>query len=558
MDTTEQPRLTQPRLPARPASAWQDVPATSLPSFGQLWRPTAAIASFVAVFAFVARSDHPLNASPAGGLVDFLTVAVPIAAALVAAYALYRPWRALLLVLALTPFWNAAYVSWQVGNVQVILQTVFVAALAVGVATTRAAGTSVDRTAAGQGLAGRFGAGGVFPIAVIAVVGFAGVAVLSTVASPNPAVSATVLLHGILEPIGLAAILVCLRPSRRDLVMFGIALGVSVGLGTALNMIATLPTMTSLAAIQAHRLFFARASFYNVGLFAAVIAITVPLLVAALAVRRSLDMPRWATNLVVLTLAAGLAGLFFSLSKSAWIATGGGTILLLLFIVHSWRRRLALVVASLAVSTLFIPWPALVLQISPTLDNSYRTVMVAMIGESRFDSWNPATIAGRGSLTERFYAADAAVLMALANPVLGVGLDQFGVNYENPAYRPPQAQDYVDHAHSLFPEIGAELGLPAVVLVAIIYAAALWAMWGVYRKARERLTRVLAAGLFASMVSWLVVATAFGCDIYRPDRDLSSDVVVAAVVVGAALALARTVHAEQSGRPPHTGQAVPI
>jgi O-antigen ligase len=538
-------------------SGWQYAAAT-LPTFGQLWRPTAAIASFVAVFAFVARSEHPLNGASVGGLVEFLSITVPVAAALVAAYALYRPWRALLLVLALTPFWNAAYVSWQVGNVQVILQTVFVATLAVGVATTRAAGTSVNRTAAGRGLAGRFEAGGVFRLVVIAVAGFAGVAVLSTVASPNPAVSATVLLHGILEPIGLAAILVSLRPSRRDLVMVGIALGASVGLGTALNIIVTLPTMTSLAAIQAHRLSFARASFYNVGLFAAVIAITVPLLVAALAVRRSMDMPKWATNLVVLTLAAGVAGLFFSLSKSAWIATGGGTILLLLFILHSWRRRLALVVASLAVSTLFIPWPALVLQVSPTLDNGYRSVMVAMIGESRFDSWNPATIAGRGSLTERFYAADAAVLMALANPVLGVGLDQFGINYESPAYRPPQAQDYVDHAHSLFPEIGAELGLPAMVLVAVIYAAALWAMWGVYRKARERLTRVLAAGLFASMVSWLVVATAFGCDIYRPDRDLSSDVVVAAVVLGAALALARTVHAEQSGGPPQTGRAVPI
>jgi O-antigen ligase len=557
LDTTEQPRLTQPRLPARPASGWQYAAAT-LPTFGQLWRPTAAIASFVAVLAFVARSEHPLNASSTGGLVDVLRIAVPVAAALVAAYTLYRPWRALLLVLALTPFWNAAYVSWQVGNVQVILQTVFVAALAVGAATTRASATPVDAAAAGRGLVGRFEAGGVFPFAAIAVAGFAGVAVLSTVASPNPAVSATVLLHGILEPIGLAAILVSLRPSRRDLVMLGIALGASVGLGTALNVIVTLPTMTSLAAIQAHRLFFARASFYNVGLFAAVIAITVPLLVAALAVRRPMDMPKWATNLVVLTLAAGVAGLFFSLSKSAWIATGGGTILLLLFILHSWRRRLALVVASLAVSTLFIPWPALVLQVSPTLDNGYRSVMVAMIGESRFDSWNPATIAGRGSLTERFYAADAAVLMALANPVLGVGLDQFGINYESPAYRPPQAQDYVDHAHSLFPEIGAELGLPAMVLVAVIYAAALWAMWGVYRKARERLTRVLAAGLFASMVSWLVVATAFGCDIYRPDRDLSSDVVVAAVVLGAALALARTTHAEQSGGPPQTGRAVPI
>ena len=67
---------------------------------------------------------------------------------------------------------------------------------------------------------------------------------------------------------------------------------------------------------------------------------------------------------------------------------------------------------------------------------------------------------------------------------------------------------------------------------------------------RARLSAVLAAGLFASMISWLIVATAFGCDIYRPDRDLSSDVVVSVIVVAAALALARTVRAEQVGPPP--------
>jgi O-antigen ligase len=512
----------------------------------------AAILSFVAVVVFVARSEHPVYAPQARALGDFLGATVPVAAALVAAFALYRPWRALLLVLAFTPFWNAAYIAWQVGAIQVILQTVFVLVLAVGAATTRRGGGDIGASAAALSVSGRINEFAAFRLAAVAVAAFVGIAAISTVASHNVVLSATVLLHGILEPIGLAAILVFLRPSRRDLVTLAIALGVSVGLGTALNMISALPTMTSLAAIQADRLVFARASFYNVGLFAAVIAITVPFVLAALAVRRSLDLPRWAATLMVVTLAAGLAGLLFSFSKSAWIAAGIGTILVLLFVMHGWRRRLALVVASVAVSTLFIPWPGLVLQVSPNLNSGYRTVMVALVGESRFDSWNPATIAGRGSLTERFYAADAAVLMALANPVLGVGLDQFGVNYLSPVYRPPQAHDFVDHAHSLFPEIGAELGLPAASLIFVVYSAALWAMWRVYRGARERLTRILAAGLFASMVSWLVVATAFGCDIYRPDRDLSSDVVVAAVVVAAALALARTVHSERSQQPPAT------
>ena len=128
-----------------------------------------------------------------------------------------------------------------------------------------------------------------------------------------------------------------------------------------------------------------------------------------------------------------------------------------MLLVASWRRRLAVLVVGVAMSTLFIPWPAFFLQVAPSVNQGYRTMMVALVGESRFIR-NPATLAGHGSLAERFYAIDGAVRMALANPILGVGLDEFGVNYANPAYRPPQALDTLDHAHSFFPEIAAELG----------------------------------------------------------------------------------------------------
>ena len=99
MDTTEQTRLAQPVLPSRPASAWSDIAAESVPTFGRVLRLMAAILTFVAVFAFAARFEHPLQTPQAGPLGDFLGVSVPVAAALVAAFALYRPWRALLLVL---------------------------------------------------------------------------------------------------------------------------------------------------------------------------------------------------------------------------------------------------------------------------------------------------------------------------------------------------------------------------------------------------------------------------------------------------------------------------
>lgn len=527
---------------------WQEIPAVPLPLLGQLLRFAAAVSLFAGIVVMAGRSEHPLMAMSPGPLVTFVSVTVPAAAGLVAAYALYRPWRALLLVVALTPFWNSAYVSWQYGSIQVILQTAFVLALAVGAVTTRSRSGAFLWSAADLLAASRTKGFAAFRLAEVAVAGLVGIAVLSTLASHNVAVSSPVLMHGILEPIALGALVVFLRPTRRELVALVVALGVSVGLGTLLNVIEILPTTTSFAALQAQRLYFARASFYNSGLFAAVVATTIPLVVAVVVWRRSLALPRWAYALLTAALIASLAGLFFSLSKSAWIATAIGTMLVILLMLTSWRRRIALLIAGVAVSTLFIPWPALVLQVAPNLNTAYRNVMVTLVGESRFDSWNPATLAGRGSLTERYYAVDAAVQMALNNPVLGVGLNQFGVNYSSPTYRPPAARDSLDHAHSFFPEIAAELGLFAAALAAVIYAASAWSLWRIYRRAQDQLTRLLAAGLLAAITAWLVVATAYGCNFYRVTIDLSSDVVTSALVVGAAIALSSAVHAEKPWR----------
>jgi len=64
---------------------------------------------------------------------------MPLIAAIVAAYAVERPWPAFAVILLLTPCWDAAQVSWdvspvwQVGTVQVVLQTLFVIALALGI-----------------------------------------------------------------------------------------------------------------------------------------------------------------------------------------------------------------------------------------------------------------------------------------------------------------------------------------------------------------------------------------------------------------------------------------
>jgi O-antigen ligase len=554
LDTTEQPRLAEQVLRARVAETWPEVSALPLSLLGQILRLMAAVVVSVVVFKLAGQSEHPLTAMKPGPYVTFVSVTVPAVAAVVTAFALYRPWHAILVVLALTPFWNAAYIGWYVGPVQVILQTVFVLAIAVGAFTPSIVrfASSAYATYNGAGVARpgplaaprRMGFAAV-RLAEVAVVAFIGIAVLSTIASRNVSLSSTDLLHGILEPIALAALVVYMKPSRRDLVVLVVALGMGIAIGTVFNLIETLPTTHTFSAMQADRLYFARASYYNVGLFATAASTIIPVLVAAVATRSSLAIPRWATALLLLTLALGLTGLFLSFSKSAWLGTAIAIVLVLVMILRTWRRRIALIVASAAVSTLFLPWPALFLQAAPAVNDGYRAVMTSLVGEQRFDSWNPATLAGRGSLSERYYAVDAAVQMALANPVLGVGLDQFGPNYFNPVYRPAAAQDVLDHAHSFFPEIAAELGIGAAALVFVIYAAALWAMLRIYRAARDQLTRVMSAGLAAAIVGWLVVATAFGCDIYRPTRELSSDVVASVVILGAAVALARLVQSEK-------------
>lgn len=526
-----------------------------------------AFAVFAAVVflttVFVATFDeHALYLHP-GLAAQAVRAVVPLGAGVVALYAIYRPWRAFLAILLLTPFWNAVQVSWRVGPLQVILQTVFVGALAVGYLRWRRSrvgkvaeeSISVEpaldgRTYSGLAAVVRWAAGfEAYRFAEAATLGLLGVAVLSTLASPDFTLSSTVLLHGILEPVGLGAILVGLRPTRRDLVTLAIVLGSSAALGALLNILQALPSMTSFEALQAQRLVFARVTYFNVGLFGVVLAMVVPLVVGILACRRSLRLRPRATRMLVAVLAACLVGLFLTLSKSAYLATALGSVLLLVLLVSTWQRRAAIVLTAAVLSSALIPWPALVLQIAPAISGAYRTAAVAMVGESRFDSWNPTTLAGRGSLAERFYAVEAAVHMSQDHPLLGIGLDQFGRYYVDLGYRPSEARDRFDHAHSLFPEIAAELGLVAMVLVVVIYATCLWALWRIYRAPPDGKTRALAAALFASLVGWLIAATAFGCDIYRPDRDLSSDVVTMAVIVAASIALTR-ISSARRGRPP--------
>jgi O-antigen ligase len=375
-------------------------------------------------------------------------------------------------------------------------------------------------------------------VAAVSIAAFLALAALSTLASPDRGTSATILLHGLLEPAAMAFVLLALGPTRRQLTVLLIALGVSVALGGLLNMAQSIPAMKTLAVMQEDRLYFSRITYFNVGLFGEMLAMALPLLIVAVLARRRLGLGRAAVWLVVAAILVCLVSLFLTFSKSAYLATFGGCLALVLLVVETWRRRVAIVLGACLVSAVVIPWPAFFLQVAPPLEHAYREAVVSVIGESRYDSWNPSTLAGQGSLLERWYATRAGLEMAVDHPLLGVGLDQFKGLYVG-QYRPPEANDDLDWAHSMYPEAAAELGFPALFLELIIYCAALLAMWRVYRAPPDAAARLLAAGLLAAMVSWQIVGLAFAGDMYRPWRNMASDYVMMMVLVAASFALYR-------------------
>ena len=514
-------------------------------------RVAAAVVASLAVLAVTALNQHAPYDIQAGVPARAVAGVVPLLAAAVAWYAVIRPWPAFLAVLLLTPIFDVAQVSWTVGPIQVIFQTLFVVVLAVGLLlrSPRPAAAlqsslhvaKPDAKAEPSGVRPRLLAR-TSPdrVAAVAIVGLLALATLSTALSPDQTLSATILLHGILEPAAMGFILLALRPTKSDLIALLMVVAISVGIGGSLNMIQSIPAMKTLGAMQADRLFFSRITYFNVGLFGEMLAMALPLLLATMLAHRRghLQLRRAVVALLIAALAVSLISLFLTFSKSAYLAAFGGCLVLLLLVVQSWRRRASIVLVLGLLSTAVIPWPVFFLQVAPSLQQAYRTTMISLMGESRYNSWDPSTLQGEGSLLERWYATRAAMEMAVDHPLLGIGLDQFLGQYVG-HYRPPEAHLDLDWAHSMFPEVAAELGLPALILALTFYASAMLVLWRMVRAPPDPLTRLLACALLAVVVSWLLVGTAFAGDMYRPWRNMSSDYVMMAVLVAGAFALYR-------------------
>jgi O-antigen ligase len=467
-----------------------------------------------------------LTLSGSGGILRLTPYATLVLGPLVAALAVLRPWAGLVAWVVLMPALDIARVAVSIGDVQLILPTLVIAALAVGLWRWNARG---GHLAAGEGL----------PTLRRTVYAGAGLMVIVTVLSTllgtaPPARSVPIALHGLVEPALLLAIAVALRPSWRAAAALTIGMGTSVALATVFNLVRIVVVRDQLTSDAEMRVQLARLTYYNVGIYGDMLAMALPLLLGGLLMRRALRGPRWSGALFGLGLAISLVGLYMTLTKSAWLGAAAGSMALLLFLARSWRTRFAALAAAAVLVALVVPYPAYLLRaVSPSLADTYEHVTSFV--NSRASTIDPSTPEGEVSVTERLYATEAALRMTLARPLLGVGPGGFAAEYEQ-RYRPADSTRALDSAHDLIPYVGAELGLPAAVLVALALGGGILLAWLAGRRAdpADTIGRVLPMSVSAALVGFVVVSATFGVDLYRDYRMISSDVLFAALLLAVA------------------------
>ena len=456
-----------------------------------------------------------------------------------------RPWPALLAWIVFMPFFTSARIGPVVGWMQLTSTTVILATLAcsflLGFRRTR------PNTHAG-------------PLGLAAVM--AALAVLATAISPDLSTSASITLHGIVEPIVVGVLIVLVLPTLRQLVALAGAMTASVVIAGMINLVRIVLVVHHLGDFQALRNEFGRITFYNVGLFGAMLVTVLPLIAIVIArpalisgaIERAIGTVAAAfgrtTSAIqfgdgaskLLRLAAAIIFGFLLLeialtfSKSAWIACAVVGLGLAVFLPRDWRSR-GIGLAGIGAGAILFVLISVVTN-APTSDRS--------------NSFDPNSAEGEASITARFQATKAAVHMAIDHPILGVGPGLFGYQYAG-HYRSADVKDLLQSAHDMIPNIAAEYGVPLALIFSLTVLAALLAALRTWLSGAG-LARLLALAFGLSLLAFMIVATLFGTDLYRTYRYMNTDVVFLGLLLGSISVLAS--RANETTDSPGEGGAV--
>jgi hypothetical protein len=489
-----------------------------------------ALAAFVVAIAtllLVIRGAVP-GEQLGSGYGRFVPAVVACVAPLVAALAVVRPWEGLLTWVAVMPLLLIPRVQVTSGPVQVTLTTILLAAVVIGMTFESRRGHPVDL----------FKSGRLTRVAWLVAAVLSAISIASVIVSTDLVGGLPIALHGVIEPVVLAAIVITLRPNLRRLGWLVLALSTSVAAASVYSVLRISKVATSPTEVAAQRLQLAHFTYYNVGIYGDMLAMALPLLVVVLFARGWLGLPRWSVVLLLAGLLFSLIGLYETFSKSAWIGALAAIVLVVALVSRTWPQRVAALGAGLLLAAFVVPYPLYLtraLGLSTGSSNPYVSAVSSFQG-GRLSSWNPDSSEGEVSISERVLATEAAIRMAVDHPLLGVGLGRFGVEYASPRYHPQSATRALGSAHDFLPNIAAELGLPAATLVLVAFVGASIAVARAYLSGKG-LTRLLAVGLGGAILGFLVVGATFGVDLYRPYRVMNADVLFAGLLVAAALSL---------------------
>jgi O-antigen ligase len=486
-----------------------------------------AAAVIAAVVAAVVVLAGPAPGELQGGVANLLILA--LAAVLLpglAALAILRPWWGLLGWIALMPLLNVARPRLETVPVAITASTVMIVALAAGLLLDPPrppkAATRLTTWARRGGI--------VLALSVLA----------STMVSADRAISWPVAFHGAFEPIALATLVVVFRPLVTQLLQLSLAMGASAAFASAYNIYRLGRFTASLADAQAHRVEFGRFTYYNVNLFGEILVIALPLLLAPLVLGRISGLPRRVRATILIGFVVSFLALYLTFSKGAWLGALAGLTLLFALVAGTWLKRALVVVIAAVVAMFIVPYPlylATALNLPP--DNwvmqAYGGTLQTLQGSDRLSSWDPATSTGEVSVNERALAWKAAVEMAVSHPLTGVGPGRFGEELATGTFSENMTRA-LGSAHNVLLNIAAELGLITVAVVIAFLATALAAAARAFWRGAGQ-ARVLGLGLGSALVSYGVVSTTTGADLYEPYRVMNSDILFLALIVGGSIAL---------------------
>jgi hypothetical protein len=502
----------------------------------------AAAAFALATFLLVIVGAAP-GAQLGAGYGRALPAVVAILAPLVAAVAVLAPWNGLLTWIVVMPVLLLPRVQVTVGALQITLTTALIAALV--------AGLVLERRRA-RGAAGLTGSGRLERNVWLIASALSAVSIASVIASSDLVGGMPIALHGVIEPALLLAVVVSLRLNLRRIGFLVLAMGASVAIASVYSVLRISRIATTPSEVAAQRLQLAHFTYYNVGIYGDMLAMALPLLVVALLARRRLGLRTWMVALLLVGLVFSLIGLYATFSKSAWIGTIAAIVFIAIFLARTWPQRGAVLLVALVVAAFVVPYPLYVMRalgLPTDATNPYVSAISSLQG-GRLSSWNPDTSEGEVSISERVLATEAAIRMAVDHPLLGVGPGRFGVDYAAPPYHPAAATKLLGSAHDFFPNVAAELGIPAALAVFLVFLGACVGLARAYRSG-DRMRQLLAVGVGSAILGFLIVGATFGIDLYRPYRVMNADVLFAGLLAAAAFCImtARSDIGDASGEP---------